>query len=198
MLNNKSIMVIVIIAVSPVNYATAQTLTNNRSWTFQSPDDLSVRQNRLDLEERKKGGYFDSFQTVNKYKDNIFNSYNCTGSNASNRANEAVTTVEATTGSPSTGSQIESGAGSTANENSSLGLKSGPLNGSQDTSGDISSSMALNLANDTKTITTDGASNSQSSQNEQLNSGSLTATSSAGLGCNFDPTASSLQVGWQQ
>jgi len=117
------------------SFLLGQGLTYNSSWGFQTPNDLSTSISRLDLEERKKGGFYDGFQTETNYDGNTFLTYDCTGSSATNRANESVTSVSAQTSSPTTGSEVKLGSEATGNDQQSSVLNKGAIDGAQEATG---------------------------------------------------------------
>jgi len=178
------------------SFLLGQGLTYNSSWGFQTPNDLSTSISRLDLEERKKGGFYDGFQTETNYDGNTFLTYDCTGSSATNRANESVTSVSAQTSSPTTGSEVKLGSEATGNDQQSSVLNKGAIDGAQEATGDVESETNLNLTTETGVINAGGGSNKQDSETGQANSGNLMASAETGVGCNFfnRPSYSDAQV----
>ena len=163
----------------------ADGLTYNHSWGFRSPNELSTRISRLDLEERKAGGFYGSFQSETNYEGNSFVTYDCTGSSALNRANESVTSVSAQTSSPSTGSQLELDSIATGNDQQSGVFDGGDIAADQEASGAVTSNSDLFLTNETGVINAGGGTNMQDSDTSQSNSGNLSASAETGVGCNF-------------
>lgn len=171
--------------VIPAHVA-ADTLMFNASWGFDSPGNRSARANALDLELRKKGGFYDSFQTNILYDGNTFITYDCTGSNARATGTDSVTSSDARTSSPSTGSELAIDATSRGNESD---IRSSNGHGSNATDqineGEVRSDVNSSFTNTTGPLNASGGVTNQTSRTTQSNSGAVTATSEGGVGCNF-------------
>ena len=176
---------LVCIFVLTPSFVLGESLTYNSSWGFRSPNELSVNISRLDLEERKAGGFYNSFKSETNYEGNSFVTYDCTGSSALNRANESVTSVSAQTSSPSTGSQLELDSIATGNDQQSGVFDGGDIAADQEASGTVTSNTDLILTNETGVINAGGGTSTQDSDTSQSNSGNLSASAETGVGCNF-------------
>lgn len=163
----------------------AQSLTYNSSWGFRTESERSSELSRLDLELRKQGGFYDSFETNILYDGNTFVTYDCTGSNANSKANDSVNSQDAKTSSPNTGSELELETSALGNASDNLATDYGVNTASQDASGNISSDMALSLQNDTGVLNASGGSSEQKSNLAQTNDGAVTSSAESGTGCNF-------------
>ena len=87
-------------AISQVVFANGQ--FENRAWQFQTPSERSVRAGVIDLQERKKGGFFDGFNTTvnNRFDTNIFgDQINC-DVQATSLGNSGSNQVDGSAGSP--------------------------------------------------------------------------------------------------
>ena len=105
--------------------AWANGIGENSSWQFQSGTDKAVRNATLDMTERKKGGYYQSFQTINNTF--IGRQYNC-AINATSAGNGGSNGMTATTSSPGVNNTGSTAASSGANS-ASNGLGYGDLSG---------------------------------------------------------------------
>jgi hypothetical protein len=103
----------------------ANGIGDNSSWQFQTATEKAVRNATLDIVERKRGGYYQSFQTINNTF--IGRQYNC-AVNATSAGNGGSNGMTANTSSPDV-----SNAGSTAATNAantaSNGLGYGDVSG---------------------------------------------------------------------
>jgi hypothetical protein len=94
------ISVVAGMGVSQAVFANGQ--FENRPWQFQTPSERSVRAGLADLQERKKGGFFDGFNTTinNRFDTNIFgDQINC-DIQATTLGNSGSNLVDGTAGSP--------------------------------------------------------------------------------------------------
>jgi hypothetical protein len=103
----------------------ANGIGDNSSWQFQSGTDKAVKNATLDLTERKKGGYYQSFQTINTTF--IGRQYNC-AVNATSAGNGGSNGMTATTSSPGISNAGSTAATSAANS-ATNGLGYGDVSG---------------------------------------------------------------------
>jgi len=183
---------------SPV-WAGAQTLTYNSSWGFQTPSDRATKMSRVDLELRKKGGFYDSFETNILYDGNTFVTYDCVGSNSEARANESVNSQSSQTSSPSTGADLDVSTSALGNASDALVTSKAKSTNTQDASGAISSDTSLNLKNNTGVLNAGGGKSEQTTSLVQQNEGTVTSSAEGGVGCNFfTPRPDSVSVGQKE
>lgn len=100
--------------------AQANGFGENTPWQFSTANDRIARANTVDLIERKKGGYYDSFQVNNTY--NITNTTDINGDQincyqqATTTGNSGSQLADGTSSSPTTGSQGDIGSSAVGNE----------------------------------------------------------------------------------
>lgn len=110
------VMAAALMAAAPLA-SLANGIGDNSSWQFQSAADKAVKNATLDMTERKKGGYYQSFQTINTTF--IGRQYNC-AVNATSAGNGGSNGMSATTSSPGV-----TNAGSTAATNAANSATNG-------------------------------------------------------------------------
>jgi hypothetical protein len=183
--------------------AGANGLGENGSWQFETSQDRVNKGAVVDLIERKKGGYYDSFKTTN-YNNSytyIDKQFNCslTASSSGNTGNNG---QDASTSSPSvnnTGSTSSSTTGNTASNGTSqngfpgvLTASAGngfPYNASlgnnQSNSGALNSGVSGSSTNaNTGPISAGGGATDQMLNSNQSNTGSQQASVTGSTACN--------------
>lgn len=168
----------------------ANGLFENGPWRFQTSADRANKAVVLDLIERKKGGFYDSFAT-NIYNEtnigsqiNCNNSANATGNIADN--SQAGPRTEAS-GAPNISSD-STGNTDTSSAGGSAGSVSGgetSQTGSQTNSGDIESGVDDSSIDNSFGDVTNGDTD-QALNNDQDNSGNQTAGVDSSTACNLD------------
>jgi hypothetical protein len=103
----------------------ANGIGDNSSWQFQTATDKAVRNATLDMVERKQGGYYQSFQTINNTY--IGRQYNCAVS-ATSAGNGGSNGMTANTSSPGVTNAGSTAANSAANS-ATNGLGYGDVSG---------------------------------------------------------------------
>lgn len=171
--------------------AVANGFGENRPWQFADPNDRNARAATLDLIERKKGGFYDGFDTT------YFNeNYNCTGNAPNALANQNTQVADATTSSPDTGSTANTDASATGNQseyytgnypNAATGTPANNPTGqnNQANSGQVNSAANSSIDNTVGDIDASGGQSNQALNSDQANSGTITAAADGGIGCNF-------------
>ncbi|KAA0889400.1 hypothetical protein [Pusillimonas sp. ANT_WB101] len=161
-------------------------------WQFESSADKANKAGVLDIMERKKGGYYDSFQTTNYITNttNIQRQYNC-GVTANATGSMADSAQGSTVSSPVTTNTSGNYLTSTGNTSSTGAMDSfGP--GSAGASTDQSNTGAVSAG--VKGSPSDASSgqihagsgtSSQALNVNQTNTGSQTASLSGSTGCAF-------------
>ncbi|MES2937116.1 MAG: hypothetical protein V4864_05515 [Pseudomonadota bacterium] len=180
--------------------AWANGLGENGSWQFQTSQDKVNKGAVLDLIERKKGGYYDSFKTTINNNTYIDKQYNCSLS-ANSQGNSGSNGMTASTSSPSTsnsGSTSSStGANTASNGVSQFGLPgvlvalngattpgTGAVANTQSNSGSLSSGVSgSSTSATTGAISADGGRTDQALNSDQNNSGAQTASVSGSTAC---------------
>lgn len=169
-------------------------LLENRPWQFQTSADKANKSVVLDLIERKKGGYYDGFNTYVTNNTNIGSQVNCnnnanaTGNIADNgqagpntAANGNPNISADSTGNSDTTTTQADGAGN----GGQVGSGTTTQTGSQDNSGAIGSSVDNSDIDNSFGDVTNGDTN-QALNNNQDNSGNQTAGVDGSTACNFD------------
>ena len=119
-------------------------LLENRPWQFQTSADKANKSVVLDLIERKKGGYYDGFNTYVTNNTNIGSQVNCnnnanaTGNIADN--GQAGPNTEAN-GDPNISADSTGNSDTTAAQADGMGSGTTSQSGSQDNSGPIDASV---------------------------------------------------------
>lgn len=180
--------------------AQANGLGDNGSWQFQTSQDKVNKGAVVDLIERKKGGYYDSFKTTINNNTYIDKQYNCSLS-AYSQGNSGSNGMTASTSSPSTsnsGSTSSStGANTASNGVSQFGLPgvlvalngttnpgTGAVANTQSNSGSLSSGVSgSSTSATTGAISADGGRTDQALNSDQNNSGAQTASVSGSTAC---------------
>lgn len=178
----------------------ANGLGENGSWQFQTSQDKVNKGAVVDLIERKKGGYYDSFKTTINNNTYIDKQYNCSLS-AYSQGNSGSNGATASTSSPSTsnsGSTSSStGANTASNGVSQFGLPgvlvalngttapgTGAVANTQSNSGSLSSGVSgSSTSATTGAISADGGRTEQSLNSQQTNSGAQTASVAGSTAC---------------
>lgn len=170
--------------------AYANNIGENNAWGFETTQERTTRQTNLDLSERKKGGYYDSFQTNVTNNTYIQNQTNCSLS-ASSVGNSGSNGMSAYASSPTVSGSASTSAGSTANgaTNSTLGatglytLGTG-LTSNQSNSGSLTSGVSSSITSGTTgSVAASGGRSSQVLNSQQNSSGVLTASVSGSSAC---------------
>lgn len=170
----------------------ANGLLENRPWQFQTSADRANKAVVLDLIERKKGGFYDGFNTNIYNETNIGSQINC-----NNAANATANIADNGQAGPNTEANDAPNisADSTGNSDTTTAQNSGPGNGgtggagdtnqasSQDNSGSIDSGVDNSNIDNSFGDVTNGDTN-QALNNDQNNSGNQTAGVD-GTACNF-------------
>lgn len=166
----------------------------NRSWQFQTTADRANKAVVLDLIERKKGGFYDGFNTFVTNTTNIGSQVNC--NNAANATGNIADNGQAGPNTEANGTPNIS-ADSLANSDTTtapadgfgnggqVGSGTTSQSGSQDNSGTINSSVDSSSIDNSFGDVTNGDTN-QALNNNQDNSGNQTAGVDGSTACNFD------------
>lgn len=189
---------LVFVASVPVAHAQVWAI-EGMPWQFDSSADKANKAMNVDLMERKKGGYYDSFQTTNYITNttNIKRQYNCgvtanaTGSAADSSQGSTVSSPVTTNTSgnylSSTGNTSSTGAvGNGAGGRSGTPAGSASVGTDQSNTGSVSAGVR-GSPSDARSgqIHAGGGTNSQSLNVNQSNTGTQTASLSGSTGCDF-------------
>jgi len=184
-----------------VQQASANGLGENGSWQFQTSQDKVNKGAIVDLMERKKGGFYDSFKTTINNTTNIDKQFNCSVG-ATTTGNAGSNGMTATTSSPSVSNPSTTSAGTTANT-ASNGVSQGGsgrvlvagaggvvnppqavVDSNQANSGTLSSGISGSSTNSTTgAISADGGRTDQALNSLQSNSGTQTASIQGSTAC---------------
>jgi hypothetical protein len=185
--------VIMIALTASTGGGMANGLGENRSWQFDSSADKANKAFVTDLIERQEGGFFDGFD--NNFTTNNFNTTNVgTQVNCTNAANATGNIADNRQAGPSTVSNSNPNVAADSNGNlndnlaSAGGASSGSdpsFGGSQDNSGDVSSSVANSDINSGVSGVRNGNTD-QVLNNTQDNSGNQTAGVDSSTACSMD------------
>ncbi|MBI5275968.1 MAG: hypothetical protein HY854_05855 [Burkholderiales bacterium] len=183
--------------------ALANGLGENGSWQFQTTQDRVNKGAILDLIERKRGGFYDSF-TTNNYNTTynyVDKQFNCSVSSTST-GNAGTNGMDASTSSPTVTNSANTSASTNANaatngvtQNGVPGVVLASLNPSYPYNGSLgnnqANSGALNSAvngsstnSNTGPVSAGGSSTDQVLNSTQNNSGSQSASVSGSTACN--------------
>jgi hypothetical protein len=162
--------------------ALANGLFENRPWQFQSSADRANKAIVLDLIQRKKGGFFDSFGPAQTSLQNSFFNMDCYIT-ADAAGNISSSEMGASTSSPDIAPGSDMVAGSTGNEALNAG-GSGPLNSSQTNTGTQSSSVSDNTAT-VGDVDASGGTTDQVLNNTQDNLGNQHASVNDSTACSI-------------
>jgi hypothetical protein len=180
--------------------ARANGLGENGSWQFNTTQDKVNKGAVVDLMERKKGGYYDSFQTTINNNTYIDKQYNCSLS-AYSQGNSGTNGMTASTSSPSVNNAGSTTAGTQANTANSgvsqFGLpgvlvalngaglpSSGAVANTQSNSGTLGSGVSgSSTSASTGAISSGGGHSNQALNSEQSNAGTQTASVSGSTAC---------------
>lgn len=183
--------------------ARANGIGENGSWQFETTQDRVNKGAVLDLIERKKGGYYDSFKTTNYNTSNTYidKQFNCALSAASS-GNAGTSSVAAATSSPTVSNTGTTSANTNANAATNglsmpgfpgvLLASSGPgspfngsLGNSQSNSGALNSGVSgSSTSSTTGAISAGGGTSDQVLNSNQNNMGAQTASVSGSTACN--------------
>jgi hypothetical protein len=169
----------------------ANGLGENGSWQFQTSQDKVNKGAVVDLMERKKGGYYDSFKTTIYNTTYIDKQFNC-GVNANTAGNSGTNAVSAATSSPTISNPVSTTSSTGANQASNGLAQTGlggvvslnpflqsPTNGitnGQSNSGALNSGVSgSSTSGVTGAVDAAGGSTQQGLNSNQSNSGTLTA-----------------------
>lgn len=178
----------------------------NRPWQFNTANQRIANSNTADLVERKKGGFYDSFQINNTYNtstDIQGDQINC-NQQAVTTGNDGALVADSVSSSPTTNSQADISASSLGNESGSEihtgsgGSDSGGNSGSSDSarlasvsqeardSQQSSSVNDSNIASRVESVSVSGGTNKQTLNNHQTNQNSqLQSAIESSTGCSF-------------
>lgn len=179
--------------------ALANGIGENGAWQFQTNADKVSKGAIVDLVERKKGNYYNAFQTVNHIANTTFidRQFNC-GVSATSSGNSGSNGMTANTSSPTvnnTGSTSASTAANSASNGLSGNLPSGVINGtaiplgagagelsnSQSNAGTLSAGVSGSASNAvTGAVTAGGGRSDLALNSDQQNQGSQQVASIAG------------------
>lgn len=190
--------------VGSVAPASANGLGENGSWQFETTQDRVNKGAVVDLIERKKAGYYDSFKTTNYNTTNTYidKQFNC-GVTASSSGNAGTSSVQANTSSPgvtNTGSTSSAtNANGATNGVSQAGIPgvlfaaagggstpySSSLNNTQSNSGALNSGVTgSSTTAATGAISAGGGTSDQVLNSSQSNTGAQTASVTGSTACN--------------
>lgn len=181
----KNLAIALVLTVYPL-IVDANGLSESRPWQFQTTGDKANKAAVVDLVERKKGGFYDGFNTYTY----IGNQVNCT-----NSANATANIAENGQSGPRTESngQPTIEALTQANADSTSAGVNGPLldtdetisqNGNQSNSGDQITDVTESFL-DTSLGSVRNGSTQQDIENDQFNSGNQDAAIDTSTACNF-------------
>ena len=168
-------------------------------WQFQTSQEKVNRATLLDMIEKKKAGYYDSFRSTYNYNTYIDRQVNCTVT-AANTANAGTNSTTAATSSPtlsssgSTSSNVAANSGSSGLSQAGLNgvltpsqansVPTGELNNSQSNSGALSSGVTgSSTSSSTGAVSANGGTTDQLLNSDQSNSGSLSASIIGSTAC---------------
>ena len=181
----KNLMMVVMLVVYPLAVE-ANGLSESRPWQFQTTGDKANKAAVVDLIERKKGGFYDGFNTYTY----IGSQVNCT-----NSANATANIAENGQAGPRTeaNGQPTIEAVTQANADSTSAGVNGPLlttddtisqTGNQSNSGDQATDVTESIL-DTSLGSVRNGSTQQDIANDQFNSGNQDAAIDTSTACNF-------------
>lgn len=154
--------------LAPSPGAEANGLFENRSWQFQTSTDRANKAVVLDLIERKKGGFFDSFAPPSVT--NHFTNCNLVADAA---GNVSTSDMYASTSSPEIAPGSNMTADSTGNDAINSQGGDGPLNNDQSNTGNQHANVSDNTAT-VGDVDASGGTTNQTSNNVQNNTGNQT------------------------
>jgi hypothetical protein len=182
--------------------AIANGVGENAGWQFETQQDRVNKGAVVDLIERKKGGYYDSFKTTNYNTSNTYidKQFNCSVS-ASSSGNGGTNSMDATTSSPTVTNTGSTSANTNANsatngitQNGIPGVvvasagpypSNGSLSNNQSNTGALNSGVSGSSTNaNTGAISAGGGASDQVLNSTQNNTGSQAATISGSTACN--------------
>jgi hypothetical protein len=179
--------------------AGANGLGENGSWQFQTSQDKVNKGAIVDLMERKKGGYYDSFSTTINNTTYIDKQFNC-GVTANAAGNSGSNGISAHTSSPTVGNSASTSANTSANDATNglaqLGIggvltvnplvptpTNGVTNGQSNTGSLNSGVSGSSTSGVTGAVDANGGSTQQGLNSNQSNTGTLTAQVTGSTAC---------------
>jgi hypothetical protein len=167
--------------------AVSNGLLENNPWQFQTTTDKLNNSFVVDLIEKKKGGYFDGFNTIVTNTTNIGSQVNC--SNGANATGNIATNGQAglsaaASGSPNISAASAGNSDTTTAQSDGAGTGTPTQSGTQDNSGAIDSSVGSSSIDSGLGSVTNGDT-SQALNNDQDNSGNQTAGVDSSTACNM-------------
>ncbi len=175
----------------------ANNVGENSAWQFQTTQDKVNKGAVVDLIEKKKNGYYDSFRVINNTVNNttIDKQFNCSVS-ANSTGNTGNNDLAATTSSPTLNSNGTTNAANAANAATNSSSRSGlgidqlvsvtdAINSSQTNSGALTASVTGSTTNASNgAVSAGGGTSSQVLNSTQSNTGQQTASVSGSTACN--------------
>lgn len=177
-------------------------MINNERWNFRTSTDISNRSAVVDLMERKKGGYYNSFIVNNEYvtTTNIAGDQNNCSQTVSSVGNSGTNVTDATTSSPSSSADGTLGSAAIGNDYQT-GLDTALNGGEVSAQGDNSSMATVGQTNESSNqassindsaisntagaINASGGYSDQQITSSQTNSGNQSASMSDSVACNL-------------
>ncbi|MEY4977235.1 MAG: hypothetical protein RIQ97_2430 [Pseudomonadota bacterium] len=187
------------LALCLANPALSNGFGESGTWQFQSSQEKVNRATLLDMIEKKKAGYYDSFRSTYNYNTYIDRQVNCTMT-AANTANAGTNSTTAATSSPTltssgtTSSNVAANSGSSGLSQAGLNgvltpsqtnsVPTGSLSNTQSNSGALNSGVSgSSTTSSTGAVTAGGGATDQVLNSDQNNSGSLSASISGSTAC---------------
>jgi hypothetical protein len=175
------------IAILPPAAAYANGFGESRPWQFDSSADKTNKAFVLDVREKKRGGFYDSFapaSVTNNSTTNVAGDLvNCSvAPQATGNLHSA--SMQAQTSSPTFSSTV--GATTTGNTASNENGKEGTLNNNQTNSGSTLNSSVSGTSVSNGPTDASGGTTSQVLNNSQTNTGNQSASVSNSQGCVFN------------
>jgi hypothetical protein len=175
----------------------ANNVGENSAWQFQTTQDKVNKGAIVDLIEKKKNGYYDSFRVINNTVNNttIDKQFNCSVS-ANSTGNTGNNDLAATTSSPTLNSNGTTNAANAANAATNSSSRSGlgidqlvsvtdAINSSQTNSGALTASVTGSTTSASNgAVSAGGGTSSQVLNSTQSNTGQQTASVSGSTACN--------------
>lgn len=175
----------------------ANNVGENSAWQFQTTQDKVNKGAIVDLMEKKKNGYYDSFRVINNTVNNttIDKQFNCSVS-ANSTGNTGNNDLAATTSSPTLNSNGTTNAANAANAATNSSSRSGlgidqlvsvtdAINSSQTNSGALTASVTGSTTSASNgAVSAGGGTSSQVLNSTQSNTGQQTASVSGSTACN--------------
>lgn len=169
-------------------HVNANGLYENRPWQFETPQEKSSKAGVLDLVERKKGGFYDGFNTVVYNTTNIGSQINCNNT-ATTNANIADNGQGGA--APTSAPQTSTSSSAVGSESSTDLAGSGADSGSDSATNNQQNEGALNAETSGTSVGSSlndfviGSTN-QNIDNQQSNSGTLSSSLQDSVACTLD------------